>query len=44
MDALNQRHLEGLPWHIPLEKWPAHGVVPLLIRRGDSRHPVIFVE
>ena len=44
MDALNQHHLEGLPWHIPLEEWPAHGVVPLLIRRGDSRHPVIFVE
>ncbi len=44
MDAPNQRHLEGLPWHIPLEEWPAHGVVPLSIRRGDSRHPVIFVD
>jgi Domain of unknown function (DUF4032) len=44
MDAPNQRHLQSLPWHVPLEEWPAHGIVPLLIRRGDSRHPVIFVE
>ena len=44
MDAPNQRHLQGLPWQLPLEEWPAHGIVPLLIRRGDSRHPVIFVE
>ncbi len=44
MDAPNRRRLESLPWQVPLEEWPAHGVVPLLIRRGDSRHPVIFVE
>lgn len=44
MDALNRRHLQGLPWHLLLEEWPAHGIVPLLVRRGDSRHPVIFVE
>src|SRR5579859_273006 len=44
MDAPNQRHLQDLPWQLPLEEWPAQGIVPLLIRRGDSRHPVIFVE
>jgi hypothetical protein len=44
MDAPNRRRLEGLPWQVPLEEWPTYGVVPLLIRRGDSRHPVIFVE
>ena len=40
----DRRRLEGLPWDVPLEEWPERGVVPLLIRRGESRHPVIFVE
>ncbi len=44
MNSEDRRRLEGLPWQVPLEKWPEHGVLPLLIRRGESRHPVIFVE
>src|SRR6266851_4394291 len=41
----DDRHrLEDLPWHLPLEEWPEHGVTPLAVRRGESRHPVIFVE
>src|ERR1700680_1854917 len=44
MHADEQHRLESLPWHVPLEEWLEHGVVPLLIRRGESRHPVIFVE
>jgi len=40
----DQRRLKNLPWHIPLEEWPEHGVIPLTIRRGESRHPVIFIE
>lgn len=44
MGAADQRQLEKLPWQERLEEWPAHGVVPLMIRRGLSRHPVIFVE
>ncbi len=44
MNIGNRRRLEGLPWNFPLEEWPEHGVVPLLVRRGESRHPVIFVE
>ena len=44
MGADDQRRLENLPWHAPLEEWPEHGVTPLMIRRGESRHPVIFVE
>src|SRR6266446_1324256 len=40
----DQHRLESLPWHVPLAEWPDYGVVPLLIRRGESRHPVIFVE
>lgn len=44
MRAEDRHRLESLPWHVPLEGWPEHGVIPLLIRRGESRHPVIFVE
>lgn len=44
MDAVDKRRLEGLPWSVSLEEWPEHGVVPLSIRRGESRHPVLFVE
>ncbi|HXR65260.1 MAG TPA: DUF4032 domain-containing protein [Ktedonobacteraceae bacterium] len=36
--------LESLPWHAPLEQWLELGVPLLHIRRGDSRHPVVFVE
>ncbi len=44
MDRENQRRLQSLPWHVPLAEWPDHGVIPLTIRRGESRHPVLFVE
>src|SRR5690349_18228098 len=44
MGADDQRRLKNLPWHLPLEEWPEHGVIPLTIRRGESRHPVIFIE
>src|SRR5215469_303412 len=44
MKANDRRPLEGLPWQVPVAEWPEHGVVPLSIRRGESRHPVIFVE
>ena len=40
----DQHRLENLPWHIPMDEWPEYGVIPLTIRRGESRHPVIFVE
>jgi hypothetical protein len=33
-----------MPWGVPLEEWPRHGVTPLVVRRGESRHPVLFVE
>ncbi len=36
--------LEGLPWRVPVEQWLAEGVELLNIRRGESRHPVVFVE
>src|SRR5260370_12298481 len=44
MNVHNRRLLQDLPWNALLEEWPAHGVVPLMVRRGESRHPVIFVE
>jgi hypothetical protein len=39
-----QHNLQDLPWHAPLEQWEELGVPLLHIRRGDSRHPVVFVE
>lgn len=38
--------MRALPWGIPLEEWPKpeHHVQILTIRRGESRHQVIFVE
>ncbi len=36
--------LRALPWGAPLEEWPERGVVTLPVRRGESRHPVLFVE
>ncbi len=44
MDVHNRRLLQDLPWNALLQEWPSHGVVPLMVRRGESRHPVIFVE
>ena len=44
MRAEDKRALEGLPWHAPLEQWSGLGIPLLNIRRGDSRHPVVFVE
>ena len=36
--------MEHLPWHKPLEEWLEAGVQLLIVRRGESRHPVVFVE
>src|SRR6202171_3951837 len=44
MGAADKRRLEHLPWHFPLEEWASQGIVMLSIRRGESRHPVIFIE
>src|SRR5260370_8918794 len=44
MGAADKRRLEHLPWHLPLEEWAGQGVAMLSIRRGESRHPVIFIE
>lgn len=44
MKKPDRQRLEGLPWHARLAEWPGLGVQMLTIRRGESRHPVIFVE
>jgi len=36
--------LRTLPWGIPLAEWAEHGVAPLAVRKGESRHEVLFVE
>ncbi len=44
MGGDDRRRLEGLPWHLPMEEWISQGLEVLNIRRGESRHPVVFVE
>ncbi|GCF10861.1 hypothetical protein KDI_44250 [Dictyobacter arantiisoli] len=44
MGDVDRQRLEKLPWETQLEEWETNGVELLLVRRGDSRHPVIFVE
>lgn len=44
MGADDRKRLERLPWHVQLEEWTQQGVQLLIIRRGESRHPVVFVE
>ena len=36
--------MRRLPWSAPLAEWGAHGANILSIRKGESRHEVIFVE
>jgi Domain of unknown function (DUF4032) len=40
----DKKRLEGLPWGVQLNQWEQQGIPLLVIRRGDSRHPVVFVE
>lgn len=44
MSAADKRRLQHLPWHLLLEEWQEQGVATLFVRRGESRHPVIFIE
>jgi hypothetical protein len=44
MPRADWSRLGAMPWGVPLEEWPRHGITPLVVRRGDSRHPVLFVE
>lgn len=44
MKTEEKRKLKGLPWNTRLEDWESEGVQLLVVRRGESRHPVIFVE
>lgn len=36
--------LRDFPWGAPLAQWPDRGVSTLSVRRGESRHVVIFVR
>jgi hypothetical protein len=44
MPRADWARLRSLPWGVALQEWPDHGVTPLSVRRGESRHPVLFVE
>ncbi len=44
VDPIFREELERLPWSIPLSDWHQHGVNVLNIKRGISRHVVIFVK
>jgi hypothetical protein len=42
--GLDWTRLRHFPWGTPLAEWPERGVATLAIRRGESRHEVIFVR
>lgn len=44
MPRADWARLRHLPWGLPLAEWPEAGVTPLAIRRGESRHEVLFLE
>ena len=44
VDTLFRDEVEKLPWNIPIAEWQDRGVETLTIKRGISRHVVIFVR
>lgn len=44
VDPIFETELRKLPWGVPLSDWHYHGVSILNIKRGISRHVVIFVK
>ncbi|MFA6455821.1 MAG: DUF4032 domain-containing protein [Bacteroidota bacterium] len=44
VDPIFENELKKLPWSLPIAEWHRHGVPVLDIKRGISRHVVIFVK
>ncbi|MEW5797856.1 MAG: DUF4032 domain-containing protein [Bacteroidota bacterium] len=44
VDPIFIDELKNLPWHLPIADWKANGVQMLDIKRGISRHTVVFVR
>jgi hypothetical protein len=44
VDPIFEAELQKLPWTVPISEWQYHGVNILTIKRGISRHVVIFVK
>ncbi|MBI2427314.1 MAG: hypothetical protein HYV29_00685 [Ignavibacteriales bacterium] len=44
VDPIFSDDLKRLPWHLPISDWEENGVRTLDIKRGISRHTVIFVQ
>jgi len=41
---LDWARVRQFPWGVPLTEWPERGVPTLSVRRGESRHEVLFVR
>lgn len=44
VDPIFREELERLPWTVPISDWDQYGVQTLNIKRGISRHVVVFVK
>lgn len=44
VDPIFKEELQSLPWSIPIAEWHRYGVNMLNIKRGVSRHEVVFVK
>jgi hypothetical protein len=44
VDPIFMEDVRSLPWHVPIAQWHLRGVRTLEIKRGLSRHEVIFVK
>lgn len=44
VDPIFREELERLPWSVPISDWHQYGVQTLNIKKGISRHVVVFVK
>lgn len=44
VDPIFEEELRKLPWSVPLSEWHKYGIQTLNIKRGISRHVVVFVK
>ncbi len=44
VDPIFEEELKKLPWSVPIDEWHRYGVKTLNIKRGISRHVVVFVK
>ena len=44
VESIFLKEVKELPWQLPISDWRSHGVDLLNVKRGPSRHVVIFVK